>query len=767
MTTKPALTDPELSPYLPLVYLAWADGDLTAAEISTIQRRVRRIDELPDDARSSLCAWLDPDAPPSSTDVYGLLSTIRRRAEDLSCDERAGLTELVDRLASGSSEAGARALEELEGALGIGRGDTSSRLLGVGRPRPESSADAVEPRPFDVDALARYLDGSHRAQREEVRRLLASDDFGHRDLDRAAYRDRVLEWTRRLAERGHGALAYPEAAGGAADLGAFVAVFETLAHHDLSLLVKFGVQFGLFGGSVQNLGTERHLDTLRKAGTAELLGCFAMTEIGHGSNVREIETTATYDPSAREFELHSPSESAGKNWAGNAARHATMATVFAQLHVGGEHHGVHAFLVPIRDDRGQPRSGVRIADNGPKMGLEGVDNGRIWFDRVRVPKDALLDRFASVSDDAEYESPIPSDTKRFFTMVGTLVGGRISVGAASVSVAKSALAIAVKYAIRRRQFGEPGEPEMKIMDYQTHQTRLMPQLARTYALHFAMRDLVDRYRAAKAEGEDSQQVEARAAGLKAYATWHGRDTLQVCRECCGGEGYALVNRIGAFMNDFEVFTTFEGDNTVLVQLLTRSLLSGYKRQFTNMDLFGMVRFAAGWAQKKVEGINPMSGRSTDSETLRSRDHHLHVLGVREEQLLSSVAARLKKRLDAGLEGVDALNQVQDHVVSTGLAHVERVTYEAMCSGVDACEDEGLRGRLDRLRALYGVHCLMEHRAWFLENGYFQGPQSRAIRDEFLALCAEVREEAAALVEAFAIPDAVLAAPIAVSAEGHS
>jgi acyl-CoA oxidase len=562
-------------------------------------------------------------------------------------------------------------------------------------------------------------------------------------------------------------LAYPESAGGADDMGAFVAVFETLAHHDLSLLVKFGVQFGLFGGSVQHLGTERHLDVLRRAGTAELLGCFAMTEIGHGSNVREIETTATYDAESREFVLHSPSETAGKNWAGNAARHATMATVFAQLHVGEEHHGVHAFLVPIRGDDGRALPGVRIADNGAKMGLEGVDNGRIWFERVRVPKDALLDRFARVSDDGEYESPIPSDTKRFFTMVGTLVGGRISVGTAGVSVAKSALAIAVKYAIRRRQFGQPGEPEMKIMDYQTHQTRLMPQLARTYALHFAMRDLLERYRTATAEGEDLQAVEARAAGLKAYATWHGRDTLQVCRECCGGEGYALVNRIGAFMNDFEIFTTFEGDNMVLVQLLTRGLLSGYRRQFTNMDFFGILRFAKDWAQQKVEGINPMSGRSTDAETLRSRDHHLHVLHVREQQLLSSVAARLKKRLDAGLEGVDALNQVQDHVVSTGLAHVERITYEAMCDGIDACEDEALRARLDLLRALYGVHCLMEHRAWFLENGYFQGTQSRAIRDEFLALCAQVREEASALVEAFAVPGAVLAAPIAVSPSGHS
>ena len=159
--------------------------------------------------------------------------------------------------------------------------------------------------------------------------------------------------------------------------------------------------------------------------------------------------------------------------------------VFAQLEVGGESHGVHAFVVPIRVG-GQPAPGVRIEDDGLKLGLNGVDNGRLWFDGVRVPRRALLNRFADVSEDGVYESTIDNPNRRFFTMLGTLVQGRVCVGGAGINAAKVALAIAVKYADRRRQFEATSpDEEQLLLDYGIHQRRLLPLLARTYALHFA------------------------------------------------------------------------------------------------------------------------------------------------------------------------------------------------------------------------------------------------------------------------------------------
>ena len=192
-----------------------------------------------------------------------------------------------------------------------------------------------------------------------------------------------------------------------------------------------------------------------------------MTELAHGSNVRDLETEAIYDPITEEFIIRTPSESARKEWIGNAARHGRTATVFAQLETRANRYGVHAFVVPIRNKDGSPYPGVRIQDCGHKLGLNGVDNGRLWFDDVRVPREALLDRFASVAADGTYHSPIVSDSKRFFTTLGTLVGGRVSVGAAGVSASKSALTIAIRYSDRRRQFGPEDATEVPILDYPT------------------------------------------------------------------------------------------------------------------------------------------------------------------------------------------------------------------------------------------------------------------------------------------------------------
>ena len=192
----------------------------------------------------------------------------------------------------------------------------------------------------------------------------------------------------------------------------------------------------------------------------------------------------------QEFDLHSPTFTSGKNYIGNAGVHGKIATVFAQLETRGERHGVHAFVVPIRDEQGHPLPGVRLEDNGEKLGLNGVDNGRIWFDHVRVPRVEMLDRFAQVAADGSYTSSIKNPAARFFTTLGTLVGGRVSVGHSGLSIAKSGLAIALRYGARRRQFGPAeGQPETILLDYPAHQRRLLPLLANAYALDFAFKHL--------------------------------------------------------------------------------------------------------------------------------------------------------------------------------------------------------------------------------------------------------------------------------------
>ena len=313
------------------------------------------------------------------------------------------------------------------------------------------------------------------------------------EMPTAEFRERVLELVRLMAETGATGLGFPTEYGGGGDIGASVAGFETMAFGDLSILVKVGVQFGLFGGAILQLGSKHHHDAyIADLVTGELMGCFAMTETGHGSNVQALGTFATYDAETGEFVITTPDDPSRKDYIGNAADHASMAVVFAQLEINDNSEGVHAFVVPIRDGAGNPLDGVRIEDDGPKIGLNGVDNGRLWFDHVRVPRKNLLNRYADVSEDGTYSSPIDNVDRRFFTMLGTLIQGRVCVGGAGISASKVALAMAIKYANKRRQFGAPDtDDEELLLDYGMHQHRLLPLLAKTYALHFSQEILVD------------------------------------------------------------------------------------------------------------------------------------------------------------------------------------------------------------------------------------------------------------------------------------
>src|SRR4051812_26202241 len=267
--------------------------------------------------------------------------------------------------------------------------------------------------PSHAEKLKSLLDGEHGAMRDTVREWLSrpGNQAVSEPLPIGEYREQVMAWARELADERQTALGFPPEYGGEGAVGRSIAAFEKLAFGDLSLLVKIGVQFGLFGGAGLHLGAKRHHDRhLADIAALRLPGCFAMTETGHGSNVQALGTTATYDPDTQEFVVETPDENARKDYIGNAACHGRMAAVFAQLHVGGENRGVHCLLVPIRDDAGDALPYVRIEDCGAKLGLDGVDNGRLWFEGVRIPRENLLDRYAHVSPEGVYTSEIENPT---------------------------------------------------------------------------------------------------------------------------------------------------------------------------------------------------------------------------------------------------------------------------------------------------------------------------------------------------------------------
>lgn len=376
----------------------------------------------------------------------------------------------------------------------------------------------------------------------------------------------------------------------------------------------------------------------------------------------------------------------------------------------------------------------------------------------------MLDRFATVAPDGTYESPIPSAGKRFFTMLSTLVGGRISVARAGVSAAKSGLTIAVRYGNRRRQFGPQDEPEVPLLDYRTHKRRLLPKLATTYALHFALDDLTKRF-AAKEPGESLDKVEAEANALKAYATWHTTDTLQEAREACGGQGYRADNRIAALKADTDVFTTFEGDNTVLLLQVAKGLLSDFRREFRDMNLLGMVRFMVDEVSTRISELNPVVTRKTEPDHLRDLEFQRAALEYRADRMLLSVGQRLQRRIEnEDMEPFDAFVDVQDHLVQLAQAEAERVILDRFAEVPQRTDDDELADVLHALRRLFALSRIEADLGWFLEAGYVESAKAKAIRGEVNDLCDELRPAAEGLVNSFRIPDACLAAPIATDLE---
>jgi len=633
------------------------------------------------------------------------------------------------------------------------------------------------------ERLAAVVAGPRAWIREQVRDVLADEAFAPvTGWPIPEHRARILEQVRAIAGTKPVTIGFPRSVGGEADPAAFVTAFEELAYGDVSLQVKVGVQFGLFGGAVQQLGTERHHEAfLPGVMDASLLGCFAMTETGHGSDVQSIRTTATYDPATEEFVLHTPDSSAWKDYIGNAAAHGRWAVVFAQLETLDESHGVHAVLCRLREDDGTVVGGVTIEDDGHKNGLNGVDNGRIAFDHVRVPRTQLLDRFASVDADGAYHSPIENPNRRFFTMLGTLVQGRVAVSGAAVSAAKLASTIAVRHGLARTQFvaGEDGL-EVPLMDYLSHQRRLLPRVARTYALHFAQQRLVtlldEVLDDADTPEDEQRRLEGLAAGTKALTTWHALDTIQEAREACGGFGYLSENRLGQLRADFDVYATFEGDNTVLLQLVAKQLLTQFRDEFGELDPLGMVRFVAEQAIDVVlerfsarqfiqSLVDSVPGRD-DEVSVLDRGWHLKLFQEREEHTLSSVAQRLRT-LSAERSDFEAFNHVQDHVLLAARAHIERTVLEAFVAAVEACPDEGVCEVLSSLCDLYALSVLEDERAWFMEHGFMNAARAKAVVGTVNQLCRDLRPHADGLVDAFGIPDALVRAPVALRQPGET
>ncbi|KAM0957214.1 hypothetical protein EV1_025204 [Malus domestica] len=530
------------------------------------------------------------------------------------------------------------------------------------------------------------------------------------------------------------------------------AFFEVIGIFDHSLAVKLGVHFFLWGGAIQFFGTKRHHDKwLSDTENYAIKGCFAMSELGHGSNVRGIETVTTYDSSTGEFVINTPCESAQKYWIGGAANHATHTIVFSQLSISGNNQGVHALIAQIRDENGNVCPGVRIADCGHKIGLNGVDNGRIWFDNVRIPRENLLNSVADVSPDGKYLSAINDPDQRFAAFMAPLTSGRVTIAVSSIYSSQISLAIAIRYSLTRRAFSvTPNGPEVLLLDYPSHQQRLLPLLAKTYAMTFASNYLKMIY--VKRTPESSKTIHVVSSAFKALHTWHNMRTLQECREACGGQGIKTENRVGHFKGEFDVQSTFEGDNNVLMQQVSKALLAEYIATQKRGKPFKALG---------LEHMNkpcPVIPSQLTSSTLQCSQFQMDAFCLRERDLLNRFAMEVSQRQKQGESKEYSIILSYQLAGDLGRAFADRSILQTFIDAEAALPAGSLKNVLALLRSMYALICLEEDAA-FLRYGYLSTDNVAAVRKEVSRLCGELRPHALALVSSFGIPDAFLS-PIA-------
>src|SRR5690606_23359425 len=543
--------------------------------------------------------------------------------------------------------------------------------------------------------------------------------------------------------------------------------------------IKAGVQWGLFGSAVLQLGTEAHHDKwLPGIMDLSIPGAFAMTEIGHGSDVAAAATTATFDPETDEFVINTPFRAATKEFLGNAALHGVAATVFAQLITNGVNHGVHCFYVPLRGDDGVDLPGIGREDDGLKGGLNGIDNGRLSFDHVRIPRTNLLNRYGDVAADGTYSSEISSPGRRFFTMLGTLVQGRVSLDGAASWASALGLHIAITYATQRRQFDGANGEETVLLDYGKHQRRLLPRLATTYAQIFAHDEFLQKFDGVFSgrtdTPEDREDLETLAAALKPLSTWHALDSLQEAREACGGAGFMFENRLVGLRADLDIYVTFEGDNNILLQLVGKRLLTDFAQQFTGKDAAALAKYAVGQTAGKVfhgAGLRALGqavadlGSTARSVELGLREEQQHqLLTERVQQMVADIAGRLRPAGKDKVLGEKLFNENQAELIEAARAHGELLLWEAFTDAAGRIEDGQTRTVLTWLRDLFGLTVIEKHLAWYLINGRLSTQRAAAVSSYIDRLCARLRPHALDLVGAFGYEPEHVRAPIASGVE---
>ncbi|XP_049425996.1 peroxisomal acyl-coenzyme A oxidase 1 isoform X1 [Epinephelus fuscoguttatus] len=601
---------------------------------------------------------------------------------------------------------------------------------------------------FDVEKLTYILDGGPEKtrRRREIETMVLNDpDFQEEDQNFLSRSERYDQAVRKSAQmilklREYG-IADPE------EIYCYKNMIRGNFHEAL------GLHYVMFIPTLYSLcDPQQSRKWLPLAESFKALGTYAQTELGHGTHLRGLETTATYDPATQEFVLNSPTVSSIKWWPGALGKTSNHAIVLAQLYTQGNCHGLHAFIVPIRDmDTHVPLPGIVVGDIGPKFGFSEVDNGFLKLENVRIPRENMLMKYAKVEPDGTYVKP-PSAKLTY----GTMVFIRSMIVGESARALSKACTIAIRYsAVRHQSEIRPGEPEPQILDYQTQQYKLFPLLATAYAFTFVgqyMRQTYHRISEDINQGDFSEMPELHAlsAGLKAFTTWAANSAIEVCRMSCGGHGYSRSSALPDIYVEFTPTCTYEGENTVMMLQTARYLVKSYRQAKAGQQLSGIVSYLNEPKHHRVQP-QPVAARPTvvDINDLVSL---VEVYKQRAAILVELAAKSIQQELQRRKSQEDAWNNSAIDLVRASDAHCHYVVVKLFTDRLGEMSDTAIHSVLSTLALLYALHGIANNSGDFLQAGLLNVPQVHQVSVRIKELLSQLRPNAVALVDAFDFHD---------------
>ncbi|EYU19298.1 hypothetical protein ABFS82_01G099300 [Erythranthe guttata] len=604
-------------------------------------------------------------------------------------------------------------------------------------------ADERKKAVFDVDSMKIVWAGSRQAFEvsDRISKLVAADPGFRKDdrpmlprkeLFRNTLRKAAYAWKRiidlRLSEEEASRLRF---------------YVDEIAYTDL--------HWGMFVPALKGQGTdEQQAKWLPLAYKMQIIGCYAQTELGHGSNVQGLETTATFDADKDEFVIHSPTLTSSKWWPGGLGKVSTHAVVYARLITDGKDHGVHGFIVQLRSlEDHTPLPGITVGDIGMKFGNGGyntMDNGVLRFDHVRIPRNQMLMKVSQVTREGKYKQ---SDVPRQL-VYGTMVFVRQQIVKDASCALSRAVCIATRYSAVRRQFGsQNGGSETQVIDYKTQQSRLFPLLASAYAFRFVgewlewlYKDVIQRLQA----NDFSTLPEAHActAGLKSITTSITADGIEECRKLCGGHGYLCSSGLPELFAAYVPACTYEGDNTVLLLQVARFLMKTVSQLGSGKQPVGTTAYMG-----RLEHLMQSRCTAQRAEDWLKPSQVLEAFEARAAKMSVSCAQNLSKFSNPE----EGFAELSADLVEAAVAHCQLIVVSKFIEKLQQdIPGEGVKQQLEALCGIYYLSLLHKHQGDFLATSYLTPKQAVLANDQLRALYAKVRPNAIALVDAFNYTD---------------